>query len=111
MKLKETEARLSHILNAEIKLDQFCDRLRQKLDNATIQDRRQALNLLDIRVLASTQKIELKGIIPIELTASSSANDVTTIAQTSGCMLNRNKKMPTKKRVISNDMTSLSIAL
>ncbi len=82
-KLKKTTEKLSHITDAEIKLNEFCQRVRQNLDNATIQDKRLALETLDIRVTASTQSIEIKGIIPIEFPTLPSSTDVTTIAQTS----------------------------
>jgi hypothetical protein len=53
-KLKDTRERLSNMVDAEIKLNEFCQRVRQNLDNATLQDKRLALNALDIRVTAST---------------------------------------------------------
>jgi site-specific DNA recombinase len=82
-KLKETKTRISHVADAEIKLNEFCQRVRQNLDNATIQDKRLALDALDIRVRASTQSIDIKGIIPVEIAALPVSADVTTIAQTS----------------------------
>jgi len=59
--------------------------VRQNLNNATIQDKRLALEALDIRVTASTQSVDIKGIIPVEFPTLPSSADVTTIAQTSGC--------------------------
>ena len=82
-RIKETKARLSHIADAEIKLNEFCQRVRQNLDNATIHDKRLALEALDIRVTASNQSIDIKGIIPVEFPTLPSSPDVTTIAQTS----------------------------
>ncbi len=82
-RIKETKDRLSHIADAEIKLNEFCQRVRQNLDNANIQDKRLALEALDIRVTASTQSIDIKGIIPVEFPTLPSSTDVTTIAQTS----------------------------
>ena len=64
-KLKETKNKLSHITDAEIKLNEFCQRVQQNLDNANIQDKRLAIEALDIRVTASTQSIDIKGIIPV----------------------------------------------
>ena len=81
-KLNDTKDRLSHIADAEIKLNEFCQRVRQNLDNATIQDKRLALDALDIRVTASAQSIDIKGIIPVEIKPLPSSSDVTTIAQT-----------------------------
>jgi SMC interacting uncharacterized protein involved in chromosome segregation len=77
-KLKETKDKLSHITDAEIKLNEFCQRVRQNLDNANIQDKRLALEALDIRVTASTQSIDIKGIIPVEFPTLPSSTDVTT---------------------------------
>ena len=82
-RIKETKDRLLHIADAEIKLNEFCQRVRQNLDNATIQDKRLALEALDIRVTASNQSIDIKGIIPVEFPTLPSSTDVTTIAQTS----------------------------
>ncbi|MEE9399460.1 MAG: hypothetical protein V3V23_04250, partial [Dehalococcoidales bacterium] len=80
-RIKETKDRLSHIADAEIKLNEFCQRVRQNLDNATIQDKRLALEALDIRVTASTQSIDIKGILPVEFPTLPSPTDVTIIAQ------------------------------
>ena len=66
-RLKKAKIRLTHIADAEIKLNEFCQRLQKNLDNATIQDKRLALDALDIRVTASTQSITIKGIIPVKL--------------------------------------------
>jgi hypothetical protein len=70
--------------DAKIKLDEFCQRVRQNLDNATLQDKKLALNVLDIWITASNQNIDIKGIILIEVKPLPSSVDVTTIAQTSG---------------------------
>lgn len=83
-KLKDTRDKLSHVADTEIKLNEFCERVRQNLDDATIQDRRLALDALDIRITASTQTIDIKGVIPIEVKPLPLSADVTTIAQTSG---------------------------
>jgi hypothetical protein len=82
-RIKETKDKLLHIADAEIKLNEFCQRVCQNLDNATIHDKRLALEALDIRVTASTQIIDIKGIIPVEFPTLHSSTDVTTIAQTS----------------------------
>ena len=81
-RIKETKDRLSHIADAEIKLNEFCQRVWQNLDNATIQDKRLALDALDIRITASIQGIEIKGIIPVEIATLPSSSDVTPIART-----------------------------
>lgn len=82
-KLKDTRDRLSNMADAEIKLNEFCQRVRQNLDNATIQEKRLALDALDIRITASTQCIDIKGIIPVEVALLPSSADISAIAQTS----------------------------
>ena len=42
-------------LNAETKLNEYCAVVRQSLDRCTIQDKRMALDVLDVAV-AATQK-------------------------------------------------------
>jgi zinc transporter ZupT len=76
-------SRLSHVVDAEANLSEFCQRIRQNLENADIQDKRLALDALDIRIKASAQSIDIKGVIPIEIKPMPSSADVTTIAQTS----------------------------
>ena len=82
-RLKETRTWLSQVVDAEANLSEFCQRIRQNLENADIQDKRLALDALDIRVKASAQSIDIKGVIPIEIKSMPSSADVTTIAQTS----------------------------
>jgi len=84
--IKETKTRLSHIADAEIKLKEVCQKVSQNLDNTTIQDKRLALDALDIRITVSPQQIDIKGIIPVEIANLPSPTDVTTIEQTSGCL-------------------------
>lgn len=86
-KLKHTKARLSYLDDAEIKLHEFCQRVRKKLDNATTQDKKLALDALDIRITASTQKIDIKGSIPVEISSMPRSANVTTIEQTSAVTL------------------------
>ncbi len=81
--INETKDRLTHIADAEIKLNEFCPRVRQSLDNVTVQDKRLALEALDIRVTASTQSVDIKGIIPVEFPTLHLSTDVTTTGQTS----------------------------
>ena len=85
-RIKVTEDRLSHIAGAEIKFNEFCQRVQQNLNNTTIQGRRLALEALDIRVTASTQSVDIKGIIPVEFPTLHLSTDVTTTGQTSGSL-------------------------
>ena len=61
--------------------------MRQNLYNATVQDKRLALEALDSQVTASTQSIDIKGIIPVEFPTLPSSTDVTTTGQTWGCLI------------------------
>ncbi|MFC1899518.1 hypothetical protein ACFLXP_04225 [Chloroflexota bacterium] len=83
-KIKEIKANLSHIADAQEKLNEFCQKVRQNMDNATLQDKRLAMKALDIRVAASTQNIDIIGIIPVEIKSLTLSFNVTTIAQTLG---------------------------
>ena len=47
------------------------------MDNCTIDEKRLAMDALDIRVYASTDSVEIKGVIPLELL---------TTEQSSGCL-------------------------
>ena len=65
-RLCETKEQLDKLANAEIKLNEFCARVRENLAECTIQDKRLALDALDIRVIATPERIDIKGVIPIE---------------------------------------------
>jgi hypothetical protein len=84
--LKQTRARLSYLDDTETKLNRFCQRARKKLDNATIQDKRLALDAMDIRIIASTERIDIKGSIPLEITSVPRSTDLTTLLQTKGML-------------------------
>jgi len=50
----------------KVKLNEFFRDCGKKTDNATIKDEKLALDALDIRIAASTQSIDIKGIFPEE---------------------------------------------
>jgi len=56
--------------------------LKQNIKSYDSQEKRLALEVLNIRFTASNQGIDIKGIIPVGIPATSSSADVTTIAQT-----------------------------
>jgi site-specific DNA recombinase len=80
----EDEAKLSDLLNtrdnitnlaeAKIRLGQLYDQVLKNLEDSTPEIIKLALEALDIKVYASTEKVEIQGVIPLELP---------TIAQTS----------------------------
>lgn len=79
----ETKERLEKLAKAEIQLNEWCSTVRDNLDRCTIQEKRLALDALDIKVVASSELIDIKGTIPLEVTPMPSSPDGTTIAQTS----------------------------
>ena len=81
----EDETRLNDILSfkenltslkdAKLKLGELYDRVLDNIQNCTHELKRLALDALDIRVYASTDTVEIQGVIPLKLS---------TIGQTSG---------------------------
>ena len=69
-RLRETKEQLAKLATAEIKLNDFCQRVRQNLSQCTFADKRLALEALDIKVIATPEQVEIKGAIPIDLTAT-----------------------------------------
>ncbi len=65
---------MAGLTDAKIKLDQLYDRVLENLQDCTPDLKRQLIEALDIKVYASTDKVEIQGVIPLELP---------TIAQTS----------------------------
>jgi len=65
-RLCETKEQLAKLANAEIKLNEFCARVRENLAQCTIQDKRLALDALDIEVTATPERIDIKDLVPID---------------------------------------------
>jgi len=78
-KLKE---QMPDLASVEAQLNEFCYKVKQSLDGCTFQNKRLALTILDIQVVATPEKLNVKAIVPLEFI---------TIEQTSVCMLNHNK--------------------
>ncbi len=78
-KLKEQKPDLASV---EAQLNEFCYKVKQSLDSCTFQNKRLALTVLDVQVVATPEKLNIKAIVPLEFI---------TIEQTSVCMLNHNK--------------------
>lgn len=72
LKIRDNMAGLT---NAKIKLDQLYDRVLENLQDCTPDLKRQLIEALDIKVYASTDTVEIRGVIPLELptTAQTSA--------------------------------------
>ena len=83
--LFRTKENLTSLANTEIKLGELYKRVIESLQSCTHELKRLALDALDIKVYASTEHVEIKGVIPLELP---------TTAQTSACLcFHRNIKV------------------
>lgn len=58
---------LSSLATAQVKFSNFYSQILEHLDNASLEIKRLALDALDIKVYASTDDVEIKGAIPLEL--------------------------------------------
>jgi len=75
--LQQAKGQLTRLANTEIKLNEFCEGVRQNLEQCTLQDKRLALDALDIKVVSTQQGIDIKGNIPIKI-ATTDVNLLTT---------------------------------
>jgi len=71
------------ILSTQQQLDAFCERIQQSLDGCGLQEKRMALDALDVKVMATPEKVDIRLAVPLEFI---------TIEQTSGCLVSRAKK-------------------
>ncbi len=71
----KTKERLGSLERAEIKLAEYCQRLRHNLDNATYQEKREILEMLAIKVTATPEHIDIQGVIPLESMPTQSSED------------------------------------
>ncbi len=78
----QAKEQLAKLAKAEMKLNEFCQRVRQNLSQCTFADKRLALEALDIKVIATPEQVEVKGTIPIGVTAMSSSDSLLTTEQT-----------------------------
>ena len=60
---------------AEVKLNDFCEAIRQQIDCSSYETKRLALDALDVKVCTTRDNVNIQGIIPV---------DLVTIEQTSG---------------------------
>jgi len=65
--LLKTRDNLTSLVDAKVKLGQLYDQVLENLENSTLEIKRLALDALDIKVYASTDKVEIQGVIPLEL--------------------------------------------
>jgi len=77
---------LGNLELAEMRLAEYCQRLRHDLDNATFHEKREILEMLAIKVVATPEHINVEGVIPLEATSTQSSDSspkVLTIGRTS----------------------------
>ncbi|MFC1874478.1 hypothetical protein ACFLYX_04165 [Chloroflexota bacterium] len=78
--LLKTRDNLASLANATIKFGKLYDQVLRKLEKADLELKRLALDALGIKVYASDDAIEIKGVIPLELA-------LPTTGQASGCLI------------------------
>jgi len=91
--LLKTRDNITNLTEAKIKLGQLYERVLQNLRQATLDIKRLAFDALDIRVYASHDTIEIRGVIPLELA-------LPTTAQTSGCLISWTYEWPSGKEAV-----------
>jgi len=75
--LVKTRGNITGLVEAKIKLGQLYESILENLKDATPEVKGLALDALDIRVYASTERSEIQGVIPLALP---------TIERTWGCL-------------------------
>jgi hypothetical protein len=71
--LLKTRDNITNLAEVKIKLGQLYERVLQNLKQATPEIKRLAFDALDIRVYASHDTIEIRGVIPLELALPTTA--------------------------------------
>jgi site-specific DNA recombinase len=92
--LNDMKDHLAKSVDIEAHLKELCSKVVADLDNCTAQDKKDAFTYLDLKVKASSQSIEIKGYVDL---------NVLTTGQTSGCMscdLKTPFDVPTWTRII-----------
>ena len=76
---KSIEQRID-IYEARQKIDQYYKKVKSKLDKFSLQGKKQALNALDVQVMAAPEKVKIRVAVALEFI---------TIERTSGCLRGR----------------------
>jgi site-specific DNA recombinase len=84
--LKLAKNHLVNLENAEVKLSEFYIKVRQRIEQCSPGDKRLAFEALALRIEATKEKVEITGIIPVEITATQSSDPLLTTGQTSACL-------------------------
>lgn len=77
-----TKERLANLVEAEIKLNEYCERVRQNLAECSLELKRLALDALDIQVTVTPERVDIKGVIPIDITTAQAPSNILTTGQT-----------------------------
>lgn len=64
--LKQSRATLVSLAQVEVKLTALCKNSSYNTENCSAQDKKQAFDMLDIKVYASSDRLDIKGVIPEE---------------------------------------------
>jgi len=86
-RLAKSMAQQIDINTAKEKIQQYCKRMKRNLDKCTLQDKKKALNALDVQIVAIPGEMKIRIAVPLECT---------TIEQTSVCMFTHNKNHRSK---------------
>jgi len=74
-KLVADRERIAALGNAEVKLSEYCERLKHDLDSASYENKRDMLDMLAIKVTATADAIEIEGVIPLEPTCMQTSGE------------------------------------
>ncbi len=85
----QAKERLVDLKKAELGLKGYCERVGERIKEATLESWRDVLDMLAVKItIKSLDDIEIEGVIPLETTppqANGSSPDLLTIGQTSAC--------------------------
>ena len=72
--LQHTKERIASLEKADIKLAEYCQRLKSDLDSASYQEKQEILDMLAIKVTATPDNINIDGVIPLETTSTQTSD-------------------------------------
>jgi hypothetical protein len=64
--LQQARATLVSLAQAEVQITTFCQNANYNLENCSSENKKLAFDMLDIKVFASSDHLEIKGVIPQE---------------------------------------------
>ena len=77
VQLTAIKAQAVNIASLETVLNRFCQKVKESLSNCSFINKRLALDILQVQVVATPEKLDIKAVVPLEFI---------TIEQTSGCL-------------------------